>query len=415
MSTATKLISASGSKGNTSLELIGSTTQTTPEQPSSINVNIPSFEVGDLIIFAACTSSTSAPSSQMPSTPNQSGYTNIRNVFQNETFEISLTAFYTIATASTSSNISFPIPTTYTNLHGTLAWCGVYRNASETPLLASTQQSGFNGDVPMSFGSLSGSGAPFGAFAIGASSSGGTAGDVSYSTTDSYDEFYNINNYGVTGISNRCQLGVLKVDHTSTSTLSFASWTNNATQADGRRARASTSFSMEIEQVKYMYALITNGSVQKYPYTIGNLRRDNPNTSFSKVVPESVLAEYGVCPVVLENKPSYNERTQNAEQNLTPELENETWILKWSVTDKTTIQIQEYDNQKAGEARLERNFLLTDSDWTQVADSPVDQAAWAAYRQALRDIPLQKGFPNTVNWPIEPQKRSRGTTEWKTD
>jgi hypothetical protein len=53
-------------------------------------------------------------------------------------------------------------------------------------------------------------------------------------------------------------------------------------------------------------------------------------------------------------------------------------------------------------ARKKRDGLLADSDWTQVADAPVDQAAWATYRQALRDIPEQSGFPNEVNWPTEP-------------
>lgn len=60
------------------------------------------------------------------------------------------------------------------------------------------------------------------------------------------------------------------------------------------------------------------------------------------------------------------------------------------------------DNRTAAEARAKRDDLLTDSDWTQVADAPVDQAAWAAYRQSLRDIPEQEGFPNTINWPTEP-------------
>jgi len=46
--------------------------------------------------------------------------------------------------------------------------------------------------------------------------------------------------------------------------------------------------------------------------------------------------------------------------------------------------------------------LLSDSDWTQVADAPVDQAAWAVYRQALRDITDQEGFPYSVNWPTAP-------------
>jgi hypothetical protein len=56
----------------------------------------------------------------------------------------------------------------------------------------------------------------------------------------------------------------------------------------------------------------------------------------------------------------------------------------------------------AQEVRAERNRLLTASDWTQVADAPVDPAAWAAYRQTLRDIPQQAGFPRDVAWPAKP-------------
>lgn len=54
-------------------------------------------------------------------------------------------------------------------------------------------------------------------------------------------------------------------------------------------------------------------------------------------------------------------------------------------------------------ARQERNTLLAASDWTQVADAPVDQAAWATYRQELRDITSQETFPNEVTWPVPPQ------------
>jgi gentisate 1,2-dioxygenase len=53
-------------------------------------------------------------------------------------------------------------------------------------------------------------------------------------------------------------------------------------------------------------------------------------------------------------------------------------------------------------ARTQRNNLLSESDWTQVADAPVDKAAWATYRQALRDISSQEGFPISINWPIKP-------------
>jgi hypothetical protein len=56
----------------------------------------------------------------------------------------------------------------------------------------------------------------------------------------------------------------------------------------------------------------------------------------------------------------------------------------------------------ATEARSKRNTLLAASDWTQVADAPVDQAAWATYRQALRDITAQVGFPESIDWPAVP-------------
>lgn len=57
---------------------------------------------------------------------------------------------------------------------------------------------------------------------------------------------------------------------------------------------------------------------------------------------------------------------------------------------------------EANQIRDQRNILLSASDWTQVADAPVDQAAWATYRQALRDIPAQSGFPLNVVWPEKP-------------
>ena len=53
--------------------------------------------------------------------------------------------------------------------------------------------------------------------------------------------------------------------------------------------------------------------------------------------------------------------------------------------------------------RKERDALLAESDWTQVADAPVDQAAWATYRQELRDITSQEGFPHEVTWPQRPE------------
>jgi hypothetical protein len=61
------------------------------------------------------------------------------------------------------------------------------------------------------------------------------------------------------------------------------------------------------------------------------------------------------------------------------------------------------DAEQAKSVRDTRNQKLKDTDWTQVADAPVDKAAWATYRQSLRDITSQAGFPWTVNWPTQPE------------
>ena len=52
--------------------------------------------------------------------------------------------------------------------------------------------------------------------------------------------------------------------------------------------------------------------------------------------------------------------------------------------------------------RAERDSLLAASDWTQVADAPVDQAAWATYRSLLRDVPQRADFPHNITWPTKP-------------
>jgi hypothetical protein len=60
------------------------------------------------------------------------------------------------------------------------------------------------------------------------------------------------------------------------------------------------------------------------------------------------------------------------------------------------------DAEQAKSVRASRDEKLKDCDWTQVADAPVDKAVWATYRQALRDVTTQTGFPWTVTWPDAP-------------
>ena len=60
------------------------------------------------------------------------------------------------------------------------------------------------------------------------------------------------------------------------------------------------------------------------------------------------------------------------------------------------------DAEQATNVRNSRTEKLKDSDWTQIADSTADKTAWATYRQALRDITAQAGFPWTIDWPDAP-------------
>jgi hypothetical protein len=60
------------------------------------------------------------------------------------------------------------------------------------------------------------------------------------------------------------------------------------------------------------------------------------------------------------------------------------------------------DAEQATNVRNQRTEKLNDCDWTQIADSTADKTAWATYRQALRDVPLQAGFPWEITWPTQP-------------
>lgn len=71
----------------------------------------------------------------------------------------------------------------------------------------------------------------------------------------------------------------------------------------------------------------------------------------------------------------------------------------------TIARYPEFENEyEAKEARIQRDYLLRKSDWTQGADAPATLSdTWKGYRQALRDVPQQAGFPLDIDWPEPPQ------------
>ena len=141
-----------------------------------------------------------------------------------------------------------------------------------------------------------------------------------------------------------------------------------------------------------MYVKTQEDQVQIFPYDTGSFLRDNPNTSFPKPISDETLADYGVYPVTQTSKPEHDAITHIAKPSA-PELIDGAWTQGWTVEPRTDADTR---------ARQHRNRLLAASDWTQVQDAPVDQAAWATYRQALRDITEQAGFPETIDWPVQP-------------
>lgn len=141
------------------------------------------------------------------------------------------------------------------------------------------------------------------------------------------------------------------------------------------------------------YLKLSNGVPETY--SIGQLRRDNPNTSFPKQPSDALLAERDVYPYTVDPQPTYDSLTHRAAGAFVQDAQG-AWSQSWSVE-----QLPQADAEH--NVRNKRDSLLASSDWTQVADAPINQAEWAAYRQALREVSQQAGFPYNVVWPTEPE------------
>ena len=148
-----------------------------------------------------------------------------------------------------------------------------------------------------------------------------------------------------------------------------------------------------------MHIKLTNGVPENY--SIAQLRRDNPQVSFPETPSEECLAEWGVFPVEVTPAPVVD-HTQVAFLAQPAELVDGKWVQVWSVRDATYDEWSAKFLAQRTNMRAERNALLAASDWTQVSDAPVDKVVWAAYRQALRDITTQQGFPWGIIWPVAP-------------
>lgn len=134
--------------------------------------------------------------------------------------------------------------------------------------------------------------------------------------------------------------------------------------------------------------------------TDSEFRAMHPNTGFPQVLVEEILDAFGADPVF--NGPQAQPSRYQVAFRDGVEQVNGKWYTKFSVADMGDEAKAAADASQAKSIRSTRNEKLKESDWTQVEDAPVDKAAWATYRQALRDIPTQSGFPWDINWPTQP-------------
>jgi len=144
-----------------------------------------------------------------------------------------------------------------------------------------------------------------------------------------------------------------------------------------------------------MHLKLTNGTPAKY--TLGKFRRDNPQTSFPKLIPDEMLASYDVYP--------YTRPTPAEYDNLVWRLIDGDFVQDaeghWSLPYK--LEALPID-QAERNIRSRRDGLLQETDWIVIKSYERGQnipAEWELYRQALRDITEQAGFPYEVTWPTK--------------
>jgi hypothetical protein len=140
-----------------------------------------------------------------------------------------------------------------------------------------------------------------------------------------------------------------------------------------------------------MFIKLTNGIPETY--TIGQLRRDNPNTSIPKDMPAYTLQEFDLYKVKQTSAPQIDSKTHRHTQSV--ELVNNEWTQVWQVVELPL-------EQASANIRAHRSYLISQTDWVVTKayeqQTSVPQSL-ANYRQLLRDVPQQLGFPYAVVWP----------------
>ena len=140
-----------------------------------------------------------------------------------------------------------------------------------------------------------------------------------------------------------------------------------------------------------------------YPYSLADFRSDNPQVSVRDNPSDETLAEFGLVPVQPAIQPTVDYTLNVVAQ--TPRLIDGEWVEAWALEAASDEQIAERTAEAATQTRTLRNSELQASDWwvIQAAETGAQLSAEKlSYRQTLRDVTAQSGFPFNIIWPTKP-------------
>jgi len=154
-----------------------------------------------------------------------------------------------------------------------------------------------------------------------------------------------------------------------------------------------------------LYVKAIDNQIVAYPYTQTDLIRDNTSTSFPVGgISPADLAEWNVYPVHFADQPVVDALTQRVVE-IAPLFDGQSWVQQWAVEAISQDEIDARNAQQATSVRAERNSRIAATDWMVLKAAEVGtivDPGWIIYRQALREVPQQPGFPSNVTWPTPP-------------
>lgn len=147
------------------------------------------------------------------------------------------------------------------------------------------------------------------------------------------------------------------------------------------------------------------GKPTGFPLLEDNFKQIHPDITFPAVLFPCHVEPLGYGMYEFSQQPTLTGRYDKLVEGAPIRDEQGYWRQQWLVVEQTAEEKAVTDDRKQKEVRFVRTRRLMESDWTRLDDAPLSteqRAAWATYRQQLRDLTDQPGFPWEVTWPNQP-------------